>query len=1113
MNHMQPVHPNEPQPAVDFATGSNEPLDVRGQCGSGRPDTSSGNAAASLNTAVTEASTEGTSTLSANDGDPSNPTVPGYEILSVLGRGGMGVVYKARQNSLKRTVALKMMLAGQHSGAHERVRFRIEAEAVARLQHPNIVQIHEVGESDGCPYCALEFVEGGSLASKICGNPLAAMEAARLVETLARAMQLAHSRNVVHRDLKPGNILLAADGTPKISDFGLARRLDTESSETQVGAIVGTPSYMAPEQASGFANEAGPAADVYALGAILYDCLIGQPPFRGKTVSETIDQVRTQEPAPPSSRSRNVPIDLERICLKCLRKEPEKRYASAGELADDLGRLLRGEPVLARPVGHGQRLWRWCRRNPAVAASLALLGSILPIAFLIVSRSYWKAEEARKDAVKERDTAQWREYCATMQAVSSAFNLNSVAEARRLLEASNPDYCGWEWQHFVSRLDGAKAVLKHNASASHAESERLGELPIVAFSADGTRVATSSSDGWCRVWDAATGKMLIQKPGLAKEVFLVAFLPNGRLISVTREGTARIWKPDTPDAPPDAEVPVGDAVFATLSPDGSYLAWDTGNPSEVWGWDWQKNASPQLLVKGVEGRFVFSKDSRLLAVPITHGEIAIWDVAKHAVVKQFPAHFSKTNRLAFGPGGDRLVSGSLYPESEVRLWTTDGKNVHRQNVHRNSIFDLAYSPDGSRIASASLDQTIGLWHGATLQPVALLRGHTGRVLFVKFTPDSQRLLSMSDDQSIRLWDAARGDPVAVLHGHTGRVNFFTLSPDGNTLASTSADGTVRLWDLKKTEARGGLRGHTSYVYDASFSPDGKQIASAAWDGTVRIWDTAALREVAVLKQETKGDPIVRCIAWSRDGRLLAAIAEPDFVHIWDTKQHKKLRTLHVHNGHWKADIRAAFNHDGTVLATGSNNGNVFLWNPETGDKLVEWNGHNRHRNADTLASDVAFSPDGRTLATVGGDGVLNLWRVSDLLAGNTAEPLASLSGHTDIINRVVWSKDGELLATASNDRSVKLWSAKTLQEIATLPHGSIVYGVTLSPDGRRLASGCADNTIRIWDMTRHDQVTELRGHNGFVKSVAFSPDGKRMVSASGDYTLRVWDTLSAQEQD
>src|SRR5437763_8335266 len=227
-------------------------------------------------------------------------TVPGYEVLGVLGRGGMGVVYKARHLALKRTVALKMILAGGHAGPRELARFRIEAEAVARLQHPNIVQIHEVGEVGGVPYCALEFVEGGNLARKIDGKPLPAREAAKLVESLARAMQLAHSRNVLHRDLKPANVLLTADGTPKITDFGLARQLDSDRGETQAGAVTGTPSYMAPEQASGHAHEAGPPADVYALGAILYECLAGRPPFKGKTVVETLDQVRTQEPVPPS---------------------------------------------------------------------------------------------------------------------------------------------------------------------------------------------------------------------------------------------------------------------------------------------------------------------------------------------------------------------------------------------------------------------------------------------------------------------------------------------------------------------------------------------------------------------------------------------------------------------------------------------------------------------------------------------------------------------------------------------------------------------------------------------------------------------------------------------
>jgi hypothetical protein len=310
--------------------------------------------------------------------------VPGYEILGELGRGAVGVVYKARQLALNRVVALKMILAGAHASGEEMARFRIEAEAVAQIKHPNIVQVYDIGEFEGKAFFSLEYVEGGSLERRLNRKVQQSGAAAALVETLARAMQSAHDKGIIHRDLKPANILLSPDGVPKIADFGLAKRLEQDSHQTQSGSVMGTPSYMAPEQAMGAVNEIGPATDVYALGAILYDTLTGRPPFKGVTLLDTLAQVRNDEPAPPSRLQPRVPRDLETICLKCLEKSPCKRYASALELAEDLRRYQSGEPIQARPMGRAERLWRWCRRNP-VAASMILavtLGSAFGMWYL-----------------------------------------------------------------------------------------------------------------------------------------------------------------------------------------------------------------------------------------------------------------------------------------------------------------------------------------------------------------------------------------------------------------------------------------------------------------------------------------------------------------------------------------------------------------------------------------------------------------------------------------------------------------------------------------------------------------------------------------------------------
>jgi serine/threonine-protein kinase len=329
-------------------------------------------------------------------------TVAGYEVLRELGRGAMGVVYQARQPGLKRLVALKMILAGSHASAHELARFRSEAEASARLQHPNIVQIYEVGDDAGRPFFSLEFVDGTSLDKKIGGMPQPPREAARMVQVLAQAMDHAHRHGIVHRDLKPANVLLTHDGVLKIGDFGLAKRLEGDAGQTRTGAVLGTPSYMAPEQAEGRARDVGPSADIYALGAILYELLTGRPPFRSTSVLDTLEQVRTREPVAPIQLQPGVPRDLETICLKCLQKEPAQRYRTARGLADDLRRFLGGEPILARPVGRAERMWRWGRRNPLVAGLLAaVVVSLLAgtaVASWLAMRAQEKADEAQEQA-------------------------------------------------------------------------------------------------------------------------------------------------------------------------------------------------------------------------------------------------------------------------------------------------------------------------------------------------------------------------------------------------------------------------------------------------------------------------------------------------------------------------------------------------------------------------------------------------------------------------------------------------------------------------------------------------------------------------------------------
>lgn len=1003
---------------------------------------------------------------------PSAGVFGDYELLAEIARGGMGIVFKARQTRLNRTVALKMILAGQFADDAEIRRFLVEAEAAAGLDHRGIVPVYECGQIDGQHFFSMGFVEGASLAAVLAGGPLPPRRAAEVLAEVADAVDYAHSQGVIHRDLKPGNILLDRDGHPRVTDFGLAKRVSGDSGLTHTGQAIGTPNYMPPEQAAGKLDEIGPAADIYSLGAVLYAALVGRAPFQAATPVETLAQVMDREPASPRQLNAGVPRDLETIALKCLQKERHKRYPTARQLVDELRRFLAGEPILARPVGRLERSWRWCRRNRLTAAlSAAALLSLAAVAVVSTVAAYrlniervrtaeslQRAERAEQDALdKLRDSYLAR---ARAQRVSGA--TGQRFESLAALSAAAKIRPGADLR------DEALACL---ALTDLRPARRWHGYPngtmSVALDRTFQRYARGDAHGIVQVRSVDGDGLLreLPSPGDGQHAWILGFSPDGRHLAAVHHPTTllRVWRLDN-----------GQLVFS----------------------------------EKIGRNFEFHADGRHLACDGQQdGVVRTYDLTDGQVTAEFPAGFRQP-ALAYHPKGKQIALTLAQPPG---IGLFDLRSGHRlrmllsgSDAPGGQVTRLAFSANGRLLAATCDDNLVYVCDVPSGKLHTVLRGHRSKPTDAVFSPAGDLLATAGWGGSVRFWDHAAGRLVLTQDG-AGGYNSSAFSPDGRLFGPTISGSQITIWHTAAGQAACanlGRPANSGKVTGVDFSRDGRLLATADERGLVHLWNVRTRSYLASLAPF-----LAASVSFDKasDSLLTAGslglhrwpIREAS-VHVSDSDrtvlQIGPPESLGLPGGLSWVSLDATGK---TVAVTVSGKGQAIILHPDGRKVMLE--------RAEPSLRYVSLSPDGRWLTTCtwfGGPGTTP--KVWDASTGKLVKELPDGASSGDSI--ACFSDDGQWLVISNSEQQARCWQVGSWKAGPAISRNFRLYsGPDFSPDGKTLALAESRDRVQFVDPATGQPLAKLLAAGPrTIDGVHFDPLGRYLAVRRTDL-VQVWD--------